>query len=190
MGKALLEGSTDQTIGLREVGSLAQGHTARTVCGLGVTLPAWGLSLESLGEEPEGSWQPACLPPAPPHRVLALAGSPASSPSTEAGMGTSPGHGPHHSPPPTTSTSQAWRKGQTPAQEWKILGTHQVRCPMPPTSYRCQLAGPSFMCQGSWGQKPQGIHPTWLSLVLGCAHSELGASWVNEQMDGTGRGRA
>lgn len=105
-------------------------------------------------------------------------------------MGTSPGHGPHHSPPRTASTSQAWRKGQTPAQEWKILGTHQVRCPMPPTSYRCQLAGPSFMCQGSWGQKPQGIHPTWLSLVLGCARSALGASWVNEQMDAAGRGRA
>lgn len=57
---------------------------------------------------------------------------------------------------------------------------------MPPTSYRCQLAGPSFMCQGSWGQKPQGTHPTWLSLALGCAHRALGASWVNEQMDAGG----
>lgn len=40
MGKALLQGSMDQTLELREVGSLAQGHTASTHMWVGHHFPS------------------------------------------------------------------------------------------------------------------------------------------------------
>ena len=45
MGKALLQGSTDQTLELREVGSLAQGHTASTHVWIGRHSPgSWPIN--------------------------------------------------------------------------------------------------------------------------------------------------
>lgn len=138
----------------KEVGSLAQGHTARTACGLGVTVLTGKLSLGSF--EVESHKDDGCPPPTPPHCVLAPGGLPGHF--AILGMGTTgPGHGvPQHHPNMEERAAPSWEMGDSGHPP-------QVQSPVPPRPYRCRWGRPLLRVPGVLGQKPRGIHPTGLA---------------------------
>lgn len=126
---------------LREVGSLAQDHAARgAACGLDVTLLAREMS------PGEFHGRNDCCPPPhcpSPHCVLAPGGTPGLLSIHVRGYDNSLGLGmPQHRP------------------SMKERGTHQVRFPVPPTSYKRGPCGPLLRAldQGSWRKEPHGNH--------------------------------